>query len=77
MMLKTGIHLLFFSTIDFFYVYADFAFSNNPALKWTCLAGLFLSLACFAYTYIRAATSAGRPLRHMVRFAVWKASSTH
>lgn len=62
-MLKTGMNLLFFSTIDFVYVYSDFAFSANPALKWTCLAGLATSLACFTYT--------------MVRFAVWKDSSTH
>ncbi len=75
-MLKTGLHLLFYSSLDFFYVNADFAYSMNPALKWSCLAGLTCSVVCFIATYIRAVAPA-HSLNHMVRFAAWKTSSTH
>ena len=79
MILKTGIYLLVTSSIRVCYRNADFAYSAIPGFKWTCAAGLCLSLGCFVLLYLRSDApllyKAFSRLPHMIKSPTWKFSS--
>ena len=78
-MIKTGITLLSTSSLGVLYRTADLAYSMNLALKWFCLIGLSLALACFAAVYLQAEIPKLRKRTRrspdMIKSPEWKYSS--
>ena len=78
--LRTGICLLFLSSVGVIARMAHLALTADPLFKWICLAGLSSSLFCFVTYYLQSeAPRFRKPLSldpDMIKSPLWKSSST-
>jgi len=78
--LRTGICLLFLSSVGVMARMARLALTTDPLFKWICVAGLGGSLLCFVSIYLRSeAPTLHKTLAlgpNMIRSPLWKSSST-
>lgn len=77
--LKLGIAHFLLGSAGVIYRLADLTYSTIPSLRWFCLSGLAISLACFAIVYTRAEACRFAKVipqePDMIKSSLWKSSS--